>query len=110
MTMTEFVESDGLFQQPALRALWLAGRGEWEQAHEVAQAEDDRDGAWVHAYLHRVEGDAANARYWYRQAGRPPQGGDFNDEWKTIVMELLSAMDISLAWVSPGSLMTRICL
>ncbi len=48
---------------PALRALWHERRGDWDAAHRLAQAEDDRDGAWVHAYLHRVEGDHANAAY-----------------------------------------------
>ena len=72
MTTMEFIDGDGSSFSGALRALWFAGRGEWEQAHEIAQAEDNRDGAWVHAYLHRVEGDTNNANYWYRarQAGR----------------------------------------
>jgi len=76
MTIAEFAENDGLFPQSPLRALWLAGRGEWEQAHEIAQSDENLDGAWVHAYLHRVEGDTSNANYWYRRAGRPnPSGG-----------------------------------
>ena len=89
MTLTEFIESDAECHQAALRALWLAGRGEWDQAHEIAQSEDTRNGAWVHAYLHRAEGDMNNANYWYRQAHRPLQTGDLRAEWETIVMELL---------------------
>lgn len=89
MTVTEFTESDGQFHQNALRALWLAHRGEWDQAHAIAQSEDTRDGAWIHAYLHRLEGDTSNANYWYHRAGRPTQSGAFKAEWETIVMELL---------------------
>lgn len=89
MTFTEFRSSEAGSYQVALRALWVAGRGDWDQAHEIAQLEDSLDGAWVHAYLHRVEGDTSNANYWYRQARRPLQTGDLRAEWETIVMELL---------------------
>ena len=71
MTITEFTNSDDRFDQQALRALWFAGRGGWEQAHEIAQEDESREGAWVHAYLHRTEGDTSNANYWYRRAGVP---------------------------------------
>ena len=74
----------------ALLALWLDGRGEWDEAHEVAQEEDSPDGAWVHAYLHRREGDAANAAYWYRRARRPVASGGAAEEWEAIVAELLA--------------------
>jgi hypothetical protein len=89
MTLKEFADSDGSSHDGLLRALWLAHRGEWEQAHALAQAEDSRDGAWVHAYLHRAEGDSSNANYWYRRAGRPAHKGELKDEWETIVAELL---------------------
>ncbi|SNT41981.1 hypothetical protein SAMN05421770_11313 [Granulicella rosea] len=89
MTLTEFAASDGQSYRGALRALWLAGRGDWGPAHEIAQADDSREGAWVHAYLHRMEGDAANAGYWYRRAGRPAQTGNLHAEWEAIVEELL---------------------
>jgi hypothetical protein len=75
---------------PALRALWFDARGEWAQAHELAQAAGDRDGAWVHAYLHRKEGDAMNAGYWYARAGRPAAAGDLAAEWAEIVRTLLA--------------------
>ena len=77
---------------PALRALWHERNGDWDAAHRLAQAEDDRDGAWVHAYLHRVEGDHANAAYWYRRAGRPVVSDrPLGDEWAAIVKTLLAA-------------------
>jgi hypothetical protein len=75
----------------ALEALWFQGRGDWDRAHELAQAEDGRDGAWVHAHLHRVEGDQANTDYWYRRAGRPQARGDLQVEWVEIVSALLAA-------------------
>ena len=65
---------------PPLRALWHGLRGDWQAAHEIAQAEDDRDSAWVHAWLHRVEGDLANAGYWYGRAGRPVASGETHAE------------------------------
>ena len=55
---------------PVVQALWHEAKGDWNEAHRLAQSQDDADGAWVHAYLHRVEGDLANAGYWYRRAGK----------------------------------------
>jgi hypothetical protein len=75
---------------PALQALWWQGRGDWEQAHRLAQAGGGADGAWVHAHLHRVEGDLANAAYWYRRAGRPVAGSPLEDEWAAIARALLA--------------------
>ena len=74
---------------PALAALWHDARGEWDAAHALAQAADDRPGAWVHAYLHRKEGDAANAAYWYRRAGRPIAQAGPATEWEQIARALL---------------------
>ena len=76
---------------PLLRALWLAARGDWGGAHAIAQDVDTRDGARVHAYLHRVEGDAGNAAYWYRRAGRPVPTSDLAGEWTTLAESLLTA-------------------
>jgi len=76
---------------PALLGLWTEARGEWARAHEIVQDEGDRDSAWVHAYLHRKEGDLSNARYWYRRAGRPEARGPHEDEWNAVVAALLSA-------------------
>jgi hypothetical protein len=75
--------------QPALIALWWAAKGNWEGAHNIVQVESDASSAWVHAYLHRVEGDLGNARYWYGQAGQPPADGSLPDEWSAIVSALL---------------------
>jgi hypothetical protein len=74
---------------PLLGALWRVARGDWDAAHGIAQDVDTPDGAWVHAHLHRREGDAANAAYWYRQAGRPVYIGDLEDEWSAIATALL---------------------
>jgi hypothetical protein len=82
-------EEPPLFATPLLRALWHGLRGDWNSAHELAQAQDDADGAWVHAWLHRIEGDLANADYWYRRAGRPPFRGDTRDEGLEIAAALL---------------------
>jgi hypothetical protein len=71
-------------------ALWWDARGDWDKAHESAQDVAGPDGAWVHAYLHRKEGDEGNAAYWYRRAGCPVAKGDFQQEWEQIVRELLA--------------------
>lgn len=76
---------------PALQALWYDGRGDWQRAHECAQDDHSRDGSWVHAYLHRKEGDAGNAGYWYARAGRtmPAAGVTLQAEWAEIARALL---------------------
>jgi hypothetical protein len=75
---------------PALAALWWAGKDDWTKAHEIAMGGEGADCAWVHAYLHRVEGDLDNARYWYRQAGRRPAAGALPAEWGEIAAALLA--------------------
>ncbi|MFZ5495168.1 MAG: hypothetical protein ACOZE5_07495 [Verrucomicrobiota bacterium] len=75
---------------PALLALWHDARGDWDTAHTLAQEAGGRDGAWVHAYLHRKEGDEMNARYWYARAGRPAATGDLRAEWELIARVLLA--------------------
>jgi hypothetical protein len=74
---------------PALAALWWAGKDKWEVAHKIVMDEGGKDCAWVHAHLHRVEGDLDNARYWYRQAQRPVATSALRDEWREIVETLL---------------------
>jgi hypothetical protein len=74
---------------PLLKALWHDARGDWDTAHRLAQEIDDADGALVHAYLHRKEGDAGNAAYWYRRANRPVAADSLDDEWDRIVTALL---------------------
>jgi hypothetical protein len=74
---------------PSLRAVWHGLRGEWEDAHRIAQDDMSAEGAWVHAWLHRIEGDLDNARYWYRRARRDVGEGDLHEEGKTIAAFLL---------------------
>ena len=74
---------------PALAALWWARKGDWDKAHKLVMDEDSRDAAWVHAYLHRVEGDLSNAGGWYRRAGRPASTAPLKEEWETIAQALL---------------------
>jgi hypothetical protein len=74
---------------PLLRAVWHGLCGEWEAAHQIAQDDASADGAWVHAWLHRIEGDLANARYWYRQARRDAAEGDLRAEGVAIAAFLL---------------------
>ena len=75
----------------SLKALWHQAKGDWHEAHRLAQAQDVEAGAWVHAHLHRVEGDDANAGYWYRRAGKPVSTAALEDEWDEIAAALLSA-------------------
>jgi hypothetical protein len=77
---------------PLLRAVWhgLRGRtGDWDTAHELAQRHDDADSARVHAWLHRIEGDLANADYWYRRAQQPPRRDDVRTEGLAIARALI---------------------
>jgi hypothetical protein len=74
---------------PVLVALWHDGHGDWNAAHEVAQDVPDPDGAWLHAYLHRKEGDASNAAYWYKRAGKSAFKGSLDAEWAEIVTAFL---------------------
>ena len=71
-------------------ALWWAAKGDWEKAHAIVMKDEGSDAAWVHAYLHRVEGDLPNAGYWYRTAGKPVVRGALDDEWTAIVADLLA--------------------
>ena len=93
MTLDEFRSTIGSTDPPALppllSAMWHDARGDWDQAHRLAQDVNTADGAWVHAYLHRREGDADNARYWYQRAGRPEASGTSEAEWTRIVQHLL---------------------
>jgi hypothetical protein len=96
MTLAEFKQSQANARPPgalsvALTALWWAGKDDWDKAHKIVMDEGDRDCAWVHAYLHRVEGDADNARYWYRQAGKAAASCALETEYESIVQALLSA-------------------
>ncbi len=94
MKFEQFKATVGDEQAPAgitasLTALWYAGKGDWEQAHNMAQDISTREGSWVHAYLHRVEGDESNANYWYKKAGRTMPALSLEEEWAEIVKALL---------------------
>jgi hypothetical protein len=78
--------------EPALVALWWAAKGNWEGAHNIVQVESDASSAWVHAYLHRVEGDLGNAGYWYRRAGKSVASGPVEAEWERIASAFLQVM------------------
>lgn len=94
MNVTEF-EASAADPEPreglslALQALWQEAHGDWDKAHKLAQAQEDADGAWVHAYLHRVEGDLSNAGYWYRRADKPECRTELKAEWRAIAEALL---------------------
>jgi hypothetical protein len=75
--------------EPPLAALWWAAKGEWDKAHTIVMNEETANAAWVHAYLHRVEGDLGNAGYWYRQVGQPVAKDSLEAEWERIVSALL---------------------
>ncbi len=96
MTLEEFRRSLPGTSPPgqpdlAVQALWWAGRGDWERAHGCAQQrEGDPSCDWVHAYLHRQEGDLANAGYWYRRAGQTVPTMPLDEEWAAIATRLLA--------------------
>ncbi|MBW7882210.1 MAG: hypothetical protein H3C34_06175 [Caldilineaceae bacterium] len=76
--------------KPALQALWHAAKGNWDKAHSITQS-GSPELDWVHAYLHRVEGDLPNARYWYRRAGRPEATVSLEEEWAALAEALLAS-------------------
>lgn len=95
MTLSEFSQSvsrnpspDPSHPQP-LQTLWWDAKGNWHQAHEACQAAGSRDGDWVHAYLHRKEGDLGNAAYWYRRANQPVFKGELDKEWQAMAEHFL---------------------
>ena len=69
--------------------MWYACKGDWEKAHHVAQDVPGADASWVHANLHREEGDIDNARYWYARAGKSASDDSIEDERLKIVGALL---------------------
>ena len=94
MTLEQFSRSLDNAEPPvatlALQALWYDAKGDWGRAHDVLQNGDGTDDCWVHAFLHRKEGDKANAGYWYRRAGKLVASGPLDTEWAAIVTALLS--------------------
>jgi hypothetical protein len=89
-TLDGFISSLSMDEAPAglsvyENALWLAGKGEWEKAHDLIQDVDDKQGAHIHAFLHRKEGDISNARYWYAKAESEMPTLSLEDEWESLV-------------------------
>ena len=74
----------------ALTGLWWEAKGDWSKAHESAQRDEGPAGAWVHAYLHRKEGDSANAAYWYQKAGKSPSRNSLTEGCDEITRSLLA--------------------
>ena len=94
MTLDEFRKSLTTTDPPAglshaLVGLWWEAKGDWKLAHELAQQDEGVEGSWVHAYLHRKEGDQINAAYWYSRAGKPVCRESFEAEWIGIAAALL---------------------
>jgi len=79
------------FNNDTERCLWLAGTGKWEQSHDIVESLPEPDASWIHAMLHREEGDLGNAGYWYHRADQsmPPKGTSFREELKQISKSLL---------------------
>ncbi len=95
MTLEEFKQSLDADYPPKnlsspLTALWYEARGDWNRAHQIVQDDNSGDAAWVHAYLHRKEGDPGNARYWYSRAGKVAVNGPLEAEWAAIAERLLA--------------------
>jgi hypothetical protein len=97
MTLAELKKTLAAAAPPAsfpvpLAALWWSARGDWETAHALVMNDESREAARVHAYLHRQEGDLANAGYWYRRAGVPAADGPLTAEWEKLAADLLGSM------------------
>jgi hypothetical protein len=97
VTLAEFKRTTAESQpspqfSPPLLALWHEARGDWASAHQTAQDIDNTTGAWIHAYLHRKEGDSSNASYWYRRAGRAVCQESLESEWEHIATTLLASV------------------
>ncbi|MBS1486609.1 MAG: hypothetical protein JST43_03400 [Bacteroidetes bacterium] len=95
MNLLEFKASLNGNEPPAelsqlLKALWYDAQGDWHRAHALAQEIENEEGAWVHGYLHRKEGDISNARYWYQRAGRKLSSINLKQEWEEIAAKLLN--------------------
>jgi hypothetical protein len=95
MTLSEFTATLSSSAPPAglsapLAALWHDARGDWDAAHRAVQDVESIEAAWIHAYLHRKEGDTGNAAYWYRRAGQPIASGPLEAEWNALASALLS--------------------
>jgi len=107
MTLDEFHQSLTATDPPAelthaLAGLWWDGKGDWKRAHEAAQQDEGIEGSWVHAYLHRKEGDHGNAAYWYNRAGKLVCREPLDAEWVSIVKALKGRGTIGVGRDSAG--------
>lgn len=94
MKLYEFKQTLSEKEPPAdvaiyLQALWYDAKGDWDKAHTMVQDIHDENASWVHAYLHRKEGDVFNSDYWYNRAGKKRARGSLKDEWDEIVQTML---------------------
>lgn len=94
MTFAEFKQSLKSSELPIginqeLKALWYDAKGDWNKAHDIAQDINNSNGSWIHAYLHRVEGDLGNANYWYSRTGKSMPAASLEEEWENLVNEFL---------------------
>ena len=91
MTIDELKSTEQIPQNlsPLVQAMWCDVKGDWNASHNLAQDVDTPDGAWVHAYLHRKEGDRSNAQYWYHRAGKQMPSYSLEKEWEEITKALL---------------------
>jgi hypothetical protein len=76
--------------KPLLQSLWYDAQGDWDKAHHIADSLHDPEGSWVHAYLHRKEGDQWNANYWYRRAGKNTPNYSLEEEWEELAQYFLT--------------------
>ncbi len=72
-----------------LQSLWFDAKGNWHSAHHLVDELEESKAYWVHAYLHRKEGDASNANYWYRRAQKQMPSYSLQEEWDEIISALL---------------------
>ena len=96
MNFEEFTQALSLPEPPGslsdyLRSLWYDAKGDWEKAHHIIQDVNDANAAWIHAYLHRKEGDIGNADYWYHRAGKKRSSETLQQEWEMISRALVSS-------------------
>ena len=94
MNLESFINSLSANDPPAglspfLLSLWYDAKGNWNKAHDIIQDEEGKNGSWIHAYLHRKEGDIWNADYWYRKAGKSRPSQSLEEEWKQIAGDML---------------------
>ncbi len=94
MNLSTFTESLSANEPPLnisvyLKSLWYDAKGDWDKAHQLIQDVEDKNASWIHAYLHRKEGDVANSDYWYSRAGKNRPSLSLEKEWKEIVTALI---------------------